>query len=61
MAAHLAETAMLAAPDDADAHALRAEVYEARAEEERSTMASNLFSHAAAASRRGRRDLAEES
>ncbi len=60
MAAHLVETAMLADPGDAAAHELRAEVYAARAAAERSSMASNLFAHAAAASHRGRRDLAEE-
>ncbi len=60
MAAHLVETAMLADPADADAHRARVEIYTARAAAERSSMAANLFAHAAAASRRGRRDLAED-
>ena len=60
LAAHLVETAYYADPDAAEVHQLRAEVYEARAAEERSSMAANLFNHAALASRQGKRDLAEK-
>jgi alkyl sulfatase BDS1-like metallo-beta-lactamase superfamily hydrolase len=52
LAGHLAEWAALAAPDDADAHRTRAEVNEARAAAERSTMSKGVFSWAAAESRR---------
>ncbi len=47
LAAHLAEIAALAAPDDPDAGAARAEVYRRRAEEEPSTMAKGIFRAAA--------------
>ncbi len=60
MASHVIEAAVTAAPADRNAHTARAEIYTARAESERATMASNLFSHAAAASRQARRDLAGE-
>ena len=52
LAGHLAEWATLAAPDDADAHRARAEVNEARAAAEQSTMSKGVFSWAAAESRR---------
>jgi len=52
LAGHLAEWAALAAPDDADAHRARAEVNEARAAAEASTMSKGVFSWAAAESRR---------
>lgn len=51
LAAHLAELAALAAPDDAGAHAARAEVYERRVAEEASTMARGVFGAAARESR----------
>jgi alkyl sulfatase BDS1-like metallo-beta-lactamase superfamily hydrolase len=46
LAGHLAEMAALAAPDDAAVHAARAEVFGARAAEERSTMSKGVFSWA---------------
>ncbi|MGH8983836.1 MAG: alkyl sulfatase dimerization domain-containing protein [Acidimicrobiia bacterium] len=52
LAGHLAEWAALASPDDADAHRARAEVNEARAAAEASTMSKGVFSWAAADSRR---------
>lgn len=60
LARHLVETAHHAVPADADVHALRAEVYAASADAEPSSMARNLFRHAANASRAGRRDTAGE-
>jgi len=60
LASHLIETALHADPDAAGLHELRAQVYEARAAGERSSMAANLFNHAALASRQGRRDLADQ-
>ena len=60
LAAHLVETAYYADPDAAAVHQLRAEVYEARAAAERSSMAANLFNHAARASRQGKRVLSRE-
>lgn len=59
MASHLVESAHRAYPTASDVHEMRAEVYAARAAGERSSMASNLFNHAAQASRLGKRDLAE--
>ncbi len=59
LATHLVETAFYAEPDSPEVHQLRAEVYEARASAERSSMAANLFNHAARASRQGKRDLAD--
>jgi alkyl sulfatase BDS1-like metallo-beta-lactamase superfamily hydrolase len=47
LAGHLAEMAALAAPGDAAVHAARAEVFAARAAEERSTMSKGVFSWAA--------------
>ncbi len=50
LAAHLAEAAALAAPDDRSVAAARAEVYGARAAAETSTMARGVFAWAAAES-----------
>ncbi|MFI6818272.1 alkyl sulfatase dimerization domain-containing protein [Nonomuraea sp. NPDC050328] len=52
LAGHLAELAVLAAPDDPALHAVRAAVFGARAEQERSVMARGVFRWAAAESRR---------
>ncbi len=52
LAAHFAELAVQAGPDDATAHAARAEVYEARAKAEDSLMARGIFTWAAAESRK---------
>jgi alkyl sulfatase BDS1-like metallo-beta-lactamase superfamily hydrolase len=60
LATHLIETAFYADPESSEVHRLRAEVYEARAAAERSSMAANLFNHAARASRKGKRDLADK-
>jgi alkyl sulfatase BDS1-like metallo-beta-lactamase superfamily hydrolase len=46
LAGHLAEMAALAAPDDSGVHAARAEVFGARATEERSTMSKGVFAWA---------------
>jgi alkyl sulfatase BDS1-like metallo-beta-lactamase superfamily hydrolase len=51
MASQLAELAAQAAPDDPGVHAIRAEVYERRAEVERSTMSKGIFGWAARESR----------
>jgi alkyl sulfatase BDS1-like metallo-beta-lactamase superfamily hydrolase len=51
LASHLAETAALAAPDSKEAHAVRAEVYEARVAAEPSLMAKGIFGAAARDSR----------
>lgn len=51
LAAHLVEFAALAAPDDADVHRARAEVYEARVEAETALMAKGVFGAAARESR----------
>jgi alkyl sulfatase BDS1-like metallo-beta-lactamase superfamily hydrolase len=58
MACHLIEHAVLAKPDSAEVHALRAEIYAARAEEQESSMARNILRHAAISSEQGRLDLA---
>lgn len=58
MACHLIEHAVLAEPHVAEVHALRAEVYAARAEEQESSMARNILRHAAVSSEEGRIDLA---
>ncbi|MFH8348391.1 alkyl sulfatase dimerization domain-containing protein [Streptomyces sp. NPDC018045] len=50
LAAHLAETAALAAPEDREVARIRAEVYAARAAAEPSTMARGIFGWAAAES-----------
>jgi alkyl sulfatase BDS1-like metallo-beta-lactamase superfamily hydrolase len=47
LAGHLAELAAQAAPDDAGVHAVRAEVFGARAKAEASTMSKGVFSWAA--------------
>jgi alkyl sulfatase BDS1-like metallo-beta-lactamase superfamily hydrolase len=46
LAGHLAELAAQAAPDDKGVHAVRAEVFGARAKEEASTMSKGIFSWA---------------
>ncbi|MCL6641250.1 MAG: MBL fold metallo-hydrolase, partial [Candidatus Rokubacteria bacterium] len=46
LAGHLAELAAQAAPDDPGVHAVRAEVFGARAREEASTMSRGIFSWA---------------
>jgi alkyl sulfatase BDS1-like metallo-beta-lactamase superfamily hydrolase len=46
LAGHLAELAAQAAPDDPGVHAARAEVFGARASQERSTMSKGVFSWA---------------
>jgi alkyl sulfatase BDS1-like metallo-beta-lactamase superfamily hydrolase len=51
VAAHLAELAALAAPDDAGVHAVRAGVYERRVAAEPSLMAKGVFRQTAAESR----------
>jgi alkyl sulfatase BDS1-like metallo-beta-lactamase superfamily hydrolase len=58
LACHLIEFAVMAEPGSAAAHALRREIYQARAERQPSSMARNLFTHAAHASDAGRRDTA---
>jgi alkyl sulfatase BDS1-like metallo-beta-lactamase superfamily hydrolase len=52
LAGHLSEWLVLADPDSADSHALRAEVYSARVAAERSTMAKGVFGWAARESSR---------
>jgi len=47
LASHLADWAVAAAPDDRDAHAARAEIYEARAKAERALMTRGVFGAAA--------------
>ena len=51
LACHLAELASLAAPEDADVHAVRAVVFERRRDQELSLMAKGIFGHVAHASR----------
>jgi glyoxylase-like metal-dependent hydrolase (beta-lactamase superfamily II) len=46
LAGHLAELAAQAAPDDAGVHAVRAQVFGARAKEEASTMSKGIFAWA---------------
>jgi alkyl sulfatase BDS1-like metallo-beta-lactamase superfamily hydrolase len=58
MACHLVEYAVLAEPGSDQAHQARADVYSRRADEQESSMARNLMTHAAQASRLKRRDLA---
>jgi alkyl sulfatase BDS1-like metallo-beta-lactamase superfamily hydrolase len=58
LACHLIEFAVMAEPGSAAAHAVRREIYRIRAERQPSSMARNLFSHAAHASDAGRRDTA---
>ena len=52
LAAHLAEMAAQAAPDDPGVHEARAEVFDRRTKAERSTMAKGVFAWAADESRR---------
>jgi alkyl sulfatase BDS1-like metallo-beta-lactamase superfamily hydrolase len=59
MACHLVEMAVIAEPST-EAHALRREIYEARAKEQVSSMGRNILNHAALASTEGKRDLAED-
>ena len=58
MACHLIEFAVIAEPASVEAHALRREVYAARAATYQSSMARNILNHAAESSARGQRDLA---
>ena len=58
LACHLVEFAVLAEPKSDDAHALRREIYDARAKLEESSMARNILNHASLASAKGKRDLA---
>ena len=58
LACHLVEYAVLAEPQSADVHAVRAEVYAARSKGETSSMARNILNHAALASQKHKRDLA---
>jgi alkyl sulfatase BDS1-like metallo-beta-lactamase superfamily hydrolase len=60
LAAHLVEGAAIAEPGNAKAHELRSEIYEARASEQTSQMARNIFRYAASSSRIGKRDDAWE-
>jgi alkyl sulfatase BDS1-like metallo-beta-lactamase superfamily hydrolase len=59
LACHLVEFAVLAEPASAEAHELRRSVYTARSTQQESSMARNILNHAALASEKGRRDLAE--
>jgi alkyl sulfatase BDS1-like metallo-beta-lactamase superfamily hydrolase len=52
VAAHLAEAAAQAAPDDPEVHEARAEVFEKLASSEKSTMSRGLYAWAASESRR---------
>jgi alkyl sulfatase BDS1-like metallo-beta-lactamase superfamily hydrolase len=61
LACHLVEYAVIAEPASREAHALRGEVYAARAKLQESSMARNILNHAALASAQGKRDLAGES
>ncbi|MEO6398274.1 MAG: alkyl sulfatase dimerization domain-containing protein [Tepidiformaceae bacterium] len=58
MACHLLELAVIAEPGSKAAHALRAEVYAARAALETSSMSRNLLNHAALSSQQEKRDIA---
>ncbi|MER3421546.1 MAG: MBL fold metallo-hydrolase [Chloroflexota bacterium] len=58
LACHLVEFAVLAEPGSAEVHALRREIYAARAAQQRSSMARNILNHAALSSAQGKRDLA---
>jgi alkyl sulfatase BDS1-like metallo-beta-lactamase superfamily hydrolase len=51
LACHLAELAALAAPEDGEVHALRAEIYRSRRHQETSLMARGIFADAEARSR----------
>jgi hypothetical protein len=54
------EFAVIAEPESSEAHAVRAEVYAARAKEQESSMARNILGHAARASEQSKRDTAGE-
>ena len=56
LACHLVEESVAAEPTSADAHALRADVYSARADQQTSSMVRGIFDFAAASSRNGKRD-----
>ena len=58
LACHLVEYAVLADPDSAEVHAVRAEVYDVRSKLESSSMARNILNHAVIASQQGKRDVA---
>lgn len=58
LACHLIEYAALAAPENKDMWALRAEIYTAHSNEHESSMARNILLHAAKASAEGKRDIA---
>ena len=57
LACHLVEHAAAAAPSNAEVHDLRAEIYEARAAEQDSSMARGIFNFAATSSRERVRDI----
>jgi alkyl sulfatase BDS1-like metallo-beta-lactamase superfamily hydrolase len=58
LACHLIEAAVLAEPTSNEAHAARTRIYDARADEQESSMARNLLRHAARSSEQQLRDLA---
>ena len=58
IACHLVEYAVIAEPGSRAAHALRAEIYAARAALETSSMSRNILNHAALSSQQGKRDIA---
>ena len=60
LACHIVEYAVLAEPESKEAHAVRRDVYAARAKGESSSMSRNILNHAALASDQGKRDLAGE-
>ncbi|HZZ35527.1 MAG TPA: alkyl sulfatase dimerization domain-containing protein, partial [Caulobacteraceae bacterium] len=51
LACHLAEFAVQAEPDNAKAHAIRAEIFQRRRDQETSLMAKGIFGSAANASK----------
>ncbi|HZU75203.1 MAG TPA: alkyl sulfatase dimerization domain-containing protein, partial [Dehalococcoidia bacterium] len=58
LACHLIEYAALVEPGSRTVHELRQRIYTARSQEQPSSMARNVFSHAALSSERGLRDFA---
>jgi alkyl sulfatase BDS1-like metallo-beta-lactamase superfamily hydrolase len=58
LACHLVEMAVIAEPQNRDAHELRTAVYRARSQQALSSMERNILNHAAMASEQGKRDLA---
>lgn len=58
LACHLVEFAVLADPDSAEAHRVRADIYSRRAKGQESSMARNILDHAARSSGQLRRDIA---